>query len=314
MLELYPPIEYNFSDFLQVDTEHNIYFEESGNPQGVPVLCVHGGPGGGCSPIFRRYFNPKLYRIILVDQRGAGKSLPHASLNNNTTQDLISDFEKIREHLNIKQWHLFGGSWGSTLALLYAQAYSEKVISLTLRGIFVGRQEDIDWLYIKGTRQFFPEVHEEFINHLSNEEQHNIIPSYYKRLTSTNSEIRKNAAIAWSVFETKVSRLIIDDKRIEDAKNPFFAEAFARIECHYFMNQCFISANQILDNMAKITHIPCNIIHGRYDSVCKPEAAFELKSNYPQAKLIFVQAAGHSMTEKNMISHLIQSTNEFSLL
>lgn len=311
---LYPPIEPYAQHSLQADSTHVLHIEESGNPEGIPVLFVHGGPGGGCSPIHRQFFNPNQYRIILFDQRGCGKSRPHACLTNNTTAHLIEDIEKIRQHLKIDKWVLFGGSWGSTLSLLYAQSYPERVYGLILRGIFLCRDQDLQWFYQQGADRFYPEYWEDFLAPIGLNKRENLIEAYYDLLTSDNEILRMRAAEAWSVWEGRTSTLETDPHIVNHFGDPFHALAMARIECHYFYHQAFIEDNQILNGCQKIQHLPISIIHGRYDMVCPVNQAFELAEQLPQANLIICNHAGHSAFEKEISHHLIQATDDFAHL
>lgn len=306
---LYPPLEPYAQHSLQVDSKHILYLEESGNPNGLPVLFIHGGPGGGCSPIHRQFFNPDEYRIILFDQRGCGQSRPHACLTNNTTAHLIEDMEKIRQYLKIDKWVLFGGSWGSTLSLLYAQSYPERVYSMVLRGIFLCRDQDIKWFYQKGADRFFADYWQDFIAPIAPERQNKLIKAYYEILTSDNEVARMRAAEAWSIWEGRTSTLEADPEIIKNFGDPFHALAMARIECHYFIHQAFIEDNQILTDCEAITDIPTTLIHGRYDMVCPINQAFALKEKLPKAQLIICNHSGHSAFEKEISQQLILATD-----
>lgn len=306
---LYPPIAPFAQHSLQVDNLHSLHVEECGNPKGMPVLFVHGGPGGGYAPIHRRFFDPTKYRIILFDQRGCGQSRPHACLTNNTTAHLIEDIEKIRVHLKIHQWHLFGGSWGSTLSLLYSQAYPERVLGLILRGIFLCREQDVSWFYQSGADRFFPDYWQAFIEPVAEDQRHNIIQAYYQLLTSENELIRMKAAEAWSVWEGKTSTLALDPDLVNNFGKPHHALAMARIECHYFQNQAFIEKNQILDNAHTLANMPVKIIQGRYDMVCPINQAYELKQALPSAELVICDQAGHSAMELQITQNLVEATD-----
>lgn len=265
---LYPEINENFSKMLKVDDVHTIYYEESGNPQGIPVVFLHGGPGGGTTPTGRRYFDPKAYRIIQLDQRGSGQSTPRACLKNNDTWHIIEDIEKIREELSIEKWLVFGGSWGTTLALCYAIKHPERVLGLVLRGIFLGRREDITWLYEKGgVSEFFPEAFDRYVSIVPEEERHDIIGSYYKRLTSEDRKTREEAAREWSIWEGSVMTLHPVPNVEESAGEINFALSVATIECHFWMNDMFWGGddNWLLNNVSAIKDIPTYIVHGRYD-------------------------------------------------
>ncbi|MFT6266000.1 MAG: proline iminopeptidase [Oleiphilaceae bacterium] len=310
MFTLYPEIKTYQSHQLAVSELHTLNIEESGNPQGIPVLFMHGGPGGGCDHQSRCFFDPELYRIITFDQRGAGKSTPHAELKDNTTPHLIEDIEKIRHHLNINAWVLFGGSWGSTLSLLYAQAYPEKVLELILRGIFLCRERDLYWFYQEGASRLFPDEWQHYTKLIPANQQNDFISAYYDLLTSENELKRMAAAKAWSGWEGACSTLK-PNKAIKDHfTQPHTALAMARIECHYFINKSFIDENQIINNMHKISHIPGVIVHGRYDVVCPLDNAFELKNNWLEARLHIVRDAGHSAFESGNTDTLIRATIE----
>lgn len=305
---LFPAItpEYNFH--LRVSDRHELYVEECGNPEGVPVVFLHGGPGGTCEPAHRRYFDPEQYRIILFDQRGCGKSRPHASLKENTSQDLIDDLEKIREHLKIDQWVVFGGSWGSTLALAYAEAHADKVLGLILRGIFLCRKQDIEWFYQSGTSRLFPDAWKSFLHPIPEDERDDLISAYHKRLTSDNELERMAAAKAWSTWEGSTATLKRNHGVLNYFTDPHIALSIARIECHYFINNCFFEENQLLDNVDKIKHIPGFIVHGRYDVICPIDQAFELNKLWPESQLKVVADAGHAVSEQGITEALIDST------
>jgi len=308
---LYPPIEPYSREHLPVGGGHEIYVEQSGNPEGLPVLFVHGGPGGGTSAIQRRFFNPSKFRIILFDQRGCGKCRPHASLENNTTWDLVSDMEVIRKHLQINKWALFGGSWGSTLSLLYAEKHPEYVNNLVLRGIFLMRRREVEWFYKKGTSAIFPEAWSRFSNSIPEAERGDLVAAYYKRLTEPEFENdRLRFAKEWSLWEGSTVTLVPDSEQRAQSVDPVFATAFARIEAHYFINGGFLTSdNQILRDAGKLMHIPTTLIQGRYDSICPPTSAFELSRAMPWAKLRIVPVAGHSAFEPAIQHELICATD-----
>jgi proline iminopeptidase len=313
MREFYPEIEAYKSGHLQVSDLHNMYFEESGNPQGKPVVFVHGGPGGGVDPSMRRFFDPTKWRIILFDQRGCGKSLPFSELKDNTTWDLVSDMEKLREKLNIEAWTVFGGSWGSTLALAYAITHPAKVKGLILRGIFLLRKKEINWFYQEGASFIFPDVWAQYLAAIPKDERHDMVAAYYKRLTSPDKEVRLKAAKAWSLWEGSTSKLFMDPKFIDRFSGDEFADAFARIECHYFVNRCFFEEDGwILKHISKIRHIPTWIVQGRYDVVCPAVSAYELHTAWPESKLFIIQDAGHSASEPGIRSQLIEATDHFA--
>ncbi len=300
---------------LKVSDLHELHYEQVGHPQGVPVLFVHGGPGGGISPQCRQFFDPEFYRVILFDQRGAGLSTPQAELEENSTWDLVSDMEKLREHLGLESWILFGGSWGSTLSLIYAETYPERVRALALRGIFLCRPQELQWFYQEGAHRLFPDAWEKYLEPIPHAERGNLMEAYYKRLTSSDKEIRLQSARAWSQWEAATSKLLPDPQLVDHHGESEFALAFARIECHYFVNGIFVdSDNYILEQAHKIQHIPCQIVHGRYDVVCPIENAWDLKKALPQAKLHIVADAGHSAFEPSIQAQLVQVMEEFKKL
>ncbi len=313
MRELYPPREPYNSGYLKVSDLHTIHFEESGNPQGKPIVLLHGGPGGGCPPFYRQYFDPEKWRLIMFDQRGCGQSKPHAELQENTTWDLVSDIEKLREHLNIKQWVVFGGSWGSTLSLAYSQTHPDRCKGLILRGIFMLRQKEIRWFYQEGASYIFPDAWEEYVKPIPINERDDMLTAYYKRLTSPDAQIRLEAARAWSIWEASTSRLFPDFDLKQRFGTDVFAEAFARIECHYFINKGFLEPeDQLLLNVDRIRHIPAVIVQGRYDVVCPMMSAWELHRAWEEAEFIVVPDAGHSMSEPGIRSGLIEATDKFA--
>lgn len=315
MRELYPPIEPYHTDHLAVSDLHTIYFEQVGTPTGKPVVFLHGGPGGGIDPIYRQYFAPDQWRVVLFDQRGCGKSIPHAELQNNTTWDLVNDIEKLRIHLGIDQWVVFGGSWGSTLALAYSQTYPNACSGLILRGIFLLRQKELRWFYQEGTSYIFPDAWEKYLQPIPVDERADLIAAYYKRLTSPDRQVRLEAARAWSIWEASTSKLFPDPMLQEKFGESHFADAFARIECHYFVNKGFFETeDQLLRNCDRIQHIPTVIVQGRYDVVCPMVSAWELHHALPSAELIVVPDAGHSMTEPGIRSALLDATDRFATL
>lgn len=315
MREFYPSIQPYNQGTLKVSELHTLYYEECGNPQGKPVVLLHGGPGGGCPSYYRQYFDPKKWRVILFDQRGAGKSTPYAELRENTTWDLVSDIEKIRIHLNIENWFVFGGSWGSTLALAYSETHPERCNGLILRGIFLVRKKEIRWFYQEGASNIYPDAWEEYLKPIPEAERGDLVAAYYKRLTSDDSKIRLEAAKAWSIWEGSTSKLIQNPGNIAGFGNSYFAEAFARIECHYFINNCFFEEeNFLLENVHKIRHLPGVIVQGRYDIPCPVVSAWELHKAWPEAEFIIVPDAGHSMTEPGIRSALIEATDKFATL
>lgn len=306
---LFPAIIPEYSFHLKVSEGHELYIEECGNPEGVPVVFLHGGPGASCEPVHRRYFDPEHYRIILFDQRGCGKSRPHASLQDNTTQLLIEDLEKIRLHLKIDKWVVFGGSWGSTLALAYAETHVDKVLGLILRGIFLCRKQDIAWFYQDGASRLFPDAWEDFIHPIPVAERGDMISAYYKRLTSDNEIERMAAAKAWSIWEGSTATLRPSHTVLDYFADPHIALSIARIECHYFTHNSFIEENQLLDNIDRIKHIPGFIVHGRYDVICPIDQAFELNRRWPESQLKIIPDAGHAVSEVGITQALIESTN-----
>ncbi len=311
----YPPIEPYHSGLLQVDATHNIYWEESGNPKGNPILFLHGGPGSGLNPSQRCFFDPSHYRIILIDQRGCGKSTPHASLENNTTWNLIEDIEKVRKLLQIESWIVFGGSWGSTLSLAYAETHPDKVKGLIIRGIFLCRKKEIHWFYKFGAHHLFPDEWEKYLAPIPEEERKDLVSAYYKRLTSPNPEIRLQAAKAWASWEAATLKLQFDAKTFADFTKDSASDAIARIECHYFMNNAFFKTdNWLIENVDKIRHIPAYIIHGRYDVICPLENAWELHKAWPEAILQIIPAAGHAGSEVGILDALVRATDDFRKL
>ena len=310
--KLYPPVEPFNTFYLNVSSIHTIFVEESGNPNGKPVIFLHGGPGGGIEPIYRQYFNPKKWRIIIFDQRGCGKSIPHAELKENTTWDLVEDIEKIREYLKIKSWVVFGGSWGSTLSLTYAIKHSNRCKGLILRGIFLLRKLEINWFYQEGCSYIYPDAWEEYLAVIPKNKRNNLVKAYYEKLTSSNVKSRIEAAKAWSKWEASTSKLIQNKKSLHHFDNEKVAEAFARIECHYFINRGFFDSDTwILDNVSKIQHIPNIIIQGRYDVVCPMKSAWDLHQKWEKSNLIIVPDSGHSMLEKGIQEKLINYTDRF---
>ncbi len=313
--DFYPPIKPFNSGFLKVSPIHDIYYEESGNPNGKPVVFLHGGPGGGTDAKMRQFFNPKKYRIVLFDQRGCGKSKPSANLEDNTTWHLVSDIEAVREHLGIERWQVFGGSWGSTLALAYAQKHPERCTELVLRGIFLLRKSELDWFYQDplGAASLFPEFWEDYLAPLSESERKDCVASYYKRLTSDDKSVLLEAARAWSVWESALSYFHMNVGYVKRANEADFAAAFARIECHYFINGGFLERpNQLLEDVHKIRHIPAVIVQGRYDVVCPARSAWDLKKAWPEADLRIVPDAGHSAFEPGTARELVMATDRFA--
>lgn len=312
MKTLYPEIEPFDSGMLEVSELHTIYFERCGNPDGIPVVFLHGGPGGGLIPMYRRFFDPQAYHIILFDQRGAGRSTPHAELNENTTWDLISDIETLREKFGIDKWYVFGGSWGSTLSLAYAETHPEKVRGLVLRGIFLTRPKELKWFYQHGASEIFPDFWEQYRDSIPAAERDDFMSAYYKRLTSDDEKTRLEAAKAWSVWEGATSKLFPDKNLMDHFGEPQEALALARIECHYFMNNSFFpTENYLIENVDKIRHIPTIIVQGRYDVVCPTVSAWELHKAFPEAELRIIPDAGHSISEPGIAAALIEAMDKF---
>ena len=312
MLTFYPDIKPYRTQFLNVDAIHTLYLEESGNPNGIPVLFVHGGPGGGCGRHDRCFFDPEKYRIILFDQRGSGRSTPHAELENNNTQALIADMEKIRESLGLDRWLLFGGSWGSTLSLLYAEAHPERVLGLVLRGIFLCRERELKWFYQGGAAHLFPDYWEDFLAQIPEDEREDMIAAYHRRLTSTNELAQMAAAKAWSLWEGHCSTLRPCPEVVEDFGDPHKALSLARIEAHYFVNKVFIEENQIIRDAGRLAGIPGIIVHGRYDVVCPLENAFHLHRAWPDSDLHIIRDAGHSSREPSIVDALVRATQDMA--
>ncbi len=309
--QLYPALEPTHTGFLEAGEGHRLYYEESGNPNGKPVVFLHGGPGGGTTPAMRRFFDPEAYRIILFDQRGCGKSTPHAGLDANTTWHLVADIELLRRTLGIDRWQVFGGSWGSTLALAYAQKHPERVSELVLRGIFTVRQREFDWLYRFGTNQLFPEAWQGLVADIPQDEQGDILEAFHKRLHSQDSAVRVAAARAWSVFEGSTSQLVPTEDVVSAFGEEHMAVSLAQIEVHYFVNHCFMEEGQLLRDMDQIRDTPGVIVHGRYDALCPAINATDLAAAWPEADLYITPAAGHSAFEPNNIHELVTATDRF---
>jgi proline iminopeptidase len=309
---LYPEIEPYDSGFLQVSPLHRIYYEQCGNPQGKPAVFLHGGPGAGCNAKSRRFFDPKHYRIVLFDQRGCGRSTPHAELVDNTTWHLAADIEKLREHLGIDRWQVFGGSWGSTLALAYAEMHPERVTELVLRGIFMLRRWELEWFYQKGCDAIYPDAWEDYLKPIPEVERADLMSAYHRRLTSPHPAVRLAAARAWSIWEGATSFLLQDTKHIASSGEDEFALAFARIECHYFVNGGFFERDdQLLRDAHRLRGIPAMIVQGRYDFVWPLRSAWDLHRAWPEADLRIVPDAGHSALEPGITHELIAATDRF---
>ena len=305
MFSLYPSIKSYTTHKLEVDDIHTLHIEECGNPDGAPILILHSGPGTGCENVYKRFFDPEKYRIILFDQRGGGHSTPHASLINNTTEHLIDDIESIREYLNVSKWYLFGNAWGSALSLLYAQEYPQNISGMILNCVFLARKKDIDWFYQKGANAIFPDHWRDFVKLIPKAERNDIIKAYAKLLNSGNELARMSAAKHWSLWQANCSSLQPHNNIIEHFSDPRFALGLACIESHYFSNNCFVEDNVILNNINKIRHLPLFIIHGRYDMICPLENAWQLHKKCPASELMIVRDAGHSIREPGVIDALI---------
>jgi proline iminopeptidase len=312
MRDLYPKIKPFATHSLDVGAGHVLYVEESGEPDGIPVLFVHGGPGAGCAPYHRCFFNPEKYRIILFDQRGSGQSTPHAALIENTTPLLVEDMERIRELLGIKQWLLFGGSWGSTLSLVYAETHPDRVLGLILRGIFLCRPHEIKWFYQEGASHIFPDYWEEYLQPIPQAERADMVAAYYQRLTSDNELERMAAAKAWSKWEGRTSTLHPSKTVVDHFSEPHNALSLARIECHYFTHHSFLEPNQILRDANRLAEIPGIIVQGRYDVVCPMQSAWDLYNAWSQAELQVIPDAGHSALETGIIDALVRATDSFA--
>ncbi len=312
MRTLYPEIEPFDSGFLNVDARHRMYYEQCGNPDGKPVVILHGGPGAGCGAKIRRFHDPRAYRIILLDQRGAGRSTPHADLVDNTTWTLVADIEKLREHLGINRWQVFGGSWGSTLALAYAEKHPERVSELVVRGIFLLRRWELEWFYQEGCSRLFPDAWEKYLAPIPEVERGDIISAYHRRLTSEDENVRLEAAQAWSIWEASTSFMLQDQDFINSHQDAHFALSFARIENHYFVNGGFFEVEgQLLRDAHKLKGIPGVIVHGRYDVVCPIANAWDLHKVWPEAKLVISPTSGHSAFEAENASALIEATDSY---
>ena len=309
---LYPKIEPYDQGHLAVSGHHEVYYEQCGNPDGKPVVFVHGGPGGGATEDYRRFFDPDAYRIVLFDQRGCKRSRPYASLQDNTTWHLVDDIEAIREHLAIERWQVFGGSWGSTLSLSYAEKHPERVTELVLRGIFMLRRKELLWFYQEGASQLFPDAWEKYLEPIPEVERGDLMSAYYRRLTSEDETTRVTAARAWSIWEGSTSLLYPSEEKIAETGADEFAVAFARIECHYFVNGGFFATeDQLLREVDRIRHIPTVTVQGRYDVVCPARSAWDLYRRWPESELVIVDDAGHSASEPGNRSELVRATDRF---
>ncbi|MEP4196317.1 MAG: prolyl aminopeptidase [Aliishimia sp.] len=308
---LYPPIDPFDQRMLNVGEGHSIYMEQCGNPQGIPVVVLHGGPGGGCSSAMRRYFNPEVYRVILFDQRGCGRSRPHASVKDNDSWALVRDIETIRDLLDIEDWIVFGGSWGATLALIYAQTHPDRVLHLVLRGVFLATQRELDWFYGGGAGKFWPDNWEKFLAPIPKDEQHDLIAAYHRRLFSGDLMLETRCARAWAAWENALASF---QSAGQSGDGPGeYARAFARLENHYFINGAFLERDeQLLENMPRIAHIPGTIVQGRYDMICPPEAAYRLKKRWPAAELKFIHKAGHALSEPGISAELVREMDRIA--
>ncbi|MFP4295986.1 MAG: prolyl aminopeptidase [Halothiobacillaceae bacterium] len=312
MKTLYPPVHLNVAHSFAVEPPHVLHVGECGNMQGVPVVFLHGGPGAGTTSMHRRFFDPARYRIILPDQRGAGRSTPHAVLEANHTGALVADLEVIRERLGVERWLLFGGSWGSTLALAYAQTHPDRVLGLVLRGIFLCRPQDIRWFYQKGANRLFPDYWQDFLAPIPEPEREDLVAAYHRRLTGEDELARMAAAKAWSTWEGRTSTLCPDCDTVGYFADPHHALSIARIECHYFVNRAFLAPDQLLAGVERIRHLPAVLVHGRYDVVCPVDQAFALKARWPEARLELIDDAGHSAFEPGIVDALVRATDEMA--
>jgi len=312
MQTLYPELKPYARHELAVQAPHVLYVDESGSSDGLPVVFIHGGPGAGCDAASRRYFDPNLYRIVTFDQRGCGRSTPHASLENNTTQALIADMEVIREQLGIDKWVLFGGSWGSTLALAYAQAHPQRVHGLILRGIFLCRPQEFDWFYQEGASRLFPDYWEDYLAPIPQDERGNLMQAFYKRLTGPDQIAQMHAAKAWSTWEGRTATLRPNPQVVDRFTDAHRALSIARIECHYFVNNAFLEPDQLLRDMPKIAHLPGVIVHGRYDVICPLDNAWALHQAWPNSELQIIRDAGHSAAENGITDALVRAADELA--
>lgn len=308
--DLFPPIEPYSTGMLRLDGLHQMYWEQSGNPAGLPVVFLHGGPGAGSSPEHRRFFDPAHYRIVVLDQRGSGRSLPHGELRDNTTGHLVGDLERLREHLSIDRWLVFGGSWGSTLALAYAEAHPDRCLGLVLRGIFLCRDPEIEW-FLYGLRTLFPEAWRAFVAPLDPEERKDILTAYHRRLADPSPAVHLPAARAWSVYEGSCSTLLPSPETVSYFAGDTVALGLARIEAHYFINRIFLPENALLDRVDRIRHLPAVIVQGRYDAVCPIVSADDLHRAWPEARYVVVPDAGHSAWEPGIRAELVRATENF---
>ncbi|GAN78239.1 prolyl aminopeptidase [Acidisphaera rubrifaciens] len=308
--DLFPEIGPFETGYLPLSAGHVMYWEQVGNPRGRPVLFLHGGPGAGAGAVHRRFFDPDFWRIVIFDQRGAGRSRPLGSLQDNTTPDLVADIELLRTHLGVERWLLFGGSWGSTLALAYAQAHPERVIGSVLRGVFLGRPQEVDW-FLHGLRAVFPDTHANFVNFLQPAERQDVLAGYLRRLTDPDPQVHMPAARAWSVYEGSCSTLLPSPDTVASFAQDRTALGLARIEAHYFANNLFLPPEGLLGHMGRLAGIPAEIVQGRYDMICPPATAFDLAAAWPTARLTIVPDAGHSALEPGIRRALVAAVERF---
>lgn len=313
MRQLYPEIDCHKNHILDVGGQHRLYMEECGNNQGIPIIFLHGGPGSGSNENHRRYFNPEKYRIIIFDQRGCNRSTPQGCVENNTTQSLIDDMERIREHLSVDKWLIFGGSWGATLGLLYAETHPENIMGMILRGTFLARQRDLDWFAKKGANQIFPDYWAEFIQHVPNDARDDLIAAYHHYVFSENDEMRKKFARAWSEWAGKVVTYTLDEVNDEEEDIDTILNEVS-IETHYAFNKYFISENQIINNAHQLPEVPTVIIHGRCDMTCTLESSWALHEVLPHSELVIVPGAGHLSGEPDMVDALINATDKMTTM
>lgn len=306
---LYPSISAYESGFLKVDDTHELYWEVSGNPKGVPVVVLHGGPGGGASPKMRQFFDPKYYKIVIFDQRGAGRSKPIGEIKDNTPDHLVEDIETLRVFLNIEKWHVFGGSWGSTLGLLYAIKHPSRVLSLILRGLFLMQREEVEW-FMSGMGHFFPESYEKFLNYLPEDKRHDPLHAYYEILTCGDMEKELESGVMWCQYEGECANLIPKAENYSSEESRQYARALSRLEAHYFIHNLFTPDNYILQNVDAIRHIPFTLVQGRYDVICPIKTAYQLKKKWPEMDLVTVAQGGHSSGDPDICKALIEATEK----
>ena len=312
MRGLYPAIEPYRTGYLDVGEGHRLYWEQCGNPEGKPAVFLHGGPGAGCSPDHRRLFDPELYNILLFDQRGCGRSTPHAALEANTTWDLVADIERLREVAGVEKWLVFGGSWGSTLALAYAQAHPDRASELVLRGIFTFRQMELDWFFQSGASYLFPDQWESYLAPIPEAERGDLVAAYHRRLTSEDPAVQLEAAKAWSGWEGATNTLLPDPKLLEEQMSDSFAIAIARIENHFMVHRGWLEEGQLIRDVGRIRHIPGVIVQGRYDACTPPVTAWDLHRAWPEADLHIIPDAGHSFNQPGILDRLVRATDQFA--